>query len=213
MSGGMYGKDAVSYRLCKLNSPTIAFLEQYIAPEDSFIDMVPSEFEIRNEYVKHSFPILSHEFILSVSEMVKGLKITQITELSCGIGWLTYWLRKYNIPIKECVDNMTWKKYHKYYLKHVKKYDSVKYVKSNGTIELFILSWPYMDKVAENIWKAMSKGQYLLFIGEDEGGCTATDDFFQLINEYEVNDIWKLNKNFKSFWGIHDTPTLFRKEE
>ncbi len=68
-----------------------------------------------------------------------------------------------------------------------------------------------MDGVAARIWNAMKENQYLFYIGESYGGCTANDKFFELINEYETEDKWKLKVNFRSFWGIHDQPYLYKR--
>ena len=167
-------------------------------------------FKVRNEYVKNNFSILCHEFFISFDHMISDLNLKNISELHSGIGWFTLWLKKYNIPISNCIDNMTWKYFKNRYLKHVEKKDSIEFVKNNSNIEMFILSWPYMDNTAYNVWKAMKKGQYLFYIGEDCGGCTANDNFFKAVEKKEVEDIWSLNKNFISFWGIYDRPFLYR---
>lgn len=198
----------------KEHLPALSLLKQQILTDndDLSIDHMTKTSIIREKYIKYSFSILSHDFILSIREMTYKLKINKIAELSCRIGWLTFWLRKYEVPIVESVDNKSWKGYEKRYLKHVRNYDSIEFIKQHNSIELFILSWPYMDEVAENIWKAMRKGQFLLFIGEGSGGCTATEEFFQLTNNCRLDDKWELDKNFISFWGIHDRPVLFQKE-
>lgn len=193
--------------------PSIEYIKKYIVldnqPYDIFNKAIKN-FEIRDNYLKYSYTILNHEFLKSIKKFVNDLKIKKIVELNCGAGWLTFWSRKYNINIFECIDNKSWNDKIDY-LSIVKKYDSVKYVKENKDIDLFILSWPYMDNIAEKIWNKMNKGQYLLYIGEDYKGCTANDNFFNLVFNFKIKDKWELGKNHISFWGIHDRPMIFKK--
>lgn len=201
------------------NLPSVSFLKTHIQTDDwnavSYIDgfeKIDSTFRLRAEYVKYNFSILSHEFIVAIGNMIKSLRIDTISELSCGTGWFTYWLKRYKIPIIDCVDNMSWKPHSEKYLKLVKKYDSVKYTKENLETQLFILSWNYMDETAYRIWEAMKPGQYLLHIGEGYGGCTSSDKFFNSVKRCAVEDKWKLEKYFISFYGIHDFPALYLKK-
>ena len=46
--------------------------------------------EIRHEYTRYSFPILTDEFIVSLGALFKSLNINKIVELNSGTGFLTY---------------------------------------------------------------------------------------------------------------------------
>lgn len=168
------------------------------------------EWNIRSKYVQHSFPLLSDELLATIkAKIVDDLKLTKVIELSCGPGWLTVWLRKYGVNVLKCVDNFSWKSFvnEKTYLDIVEMQDSVFTVKANPDTDLFVLSWPYMDPLAANVWKAMQPNQYLLYIGEDQSGCTADDDFFDLIEGCEVETCFPLMQ----FDGLHDEARLFLK--
>lgn len=199
--------------------PTIKELKEVIVSDDwnnvkIILDSVSSSyinrFSVRDNYIIHSFLILNHEFLLSIKKMVSDLNIKKISELSCGIGWFSYWLNKYNISIIDSVDNYSWK-FKTKINNWVTKQDSKEYVKNNQDLDMFILSWPYMDNVADNIWKSMKQGQYLLYIGEGYGGCTADDKFHELVEYNKIKDSWGLQNNFISFYAIHDYPVLYRK--
>lgn len=203
-----------TFNLQKEKLPTIKEVKQHIRTDNEWGLNLDDKrhlnvYRIRDEYIKKSFPILTHEFISTVKNMIEDLKIINVSELSGGTGWFTYWLKNYGVNILDCIDNKSWK--HREYLKLVKKYDSIKYVKKHPEITMFILSWPYMDTVAERIWKSMKRGQYLLYIGEQASGCTANDKFFELVENKEVIDNWDMQASFISFWGIHDRPILYRK--
>jgi len=195
--------------------PSIEQIKQFIVldREDKFddrFDVINNSFYLRTRYIKHSFSILTHDFLVSLKLMIDDLKINNIVELSAGAGWFTHWMRKYDIPVKDCVDNSSWiDRWHKT-LPIVKNYDSSLYVSQHKEVDMYILSWPYMDDVAYDIWKSMKPGQYLLYIGESHGGCTGSDEFHENIYKHEIK-IPNVDKNFVSFWGVHDRPYLYRK--
>ena len=70
-----------------------------------------------------------------------------------------------------------------------------------------------MSDFATQIWKAMRADQYLLYIGEQPGGCTADDEFFELVEDHEVDTPLTegMGRSFVSFWAMHDFPHLFKK--
>ena len=182
--------------------------------QDYNFDEVMKTINIRSDYIRNSFCILSHEFISEIVNLFKKLKVKSITELGSGCGWLTYWIKKYGFLNINAIDDYSWiDERHWDVLKLVENHDSVEYVRDHNDIELFILSWPYMDDVATNIWNEMKEGQYLLYIGESNGGCTADEKFFELTDEHEIKNGCTLDlmNSFRSFWGIHDLPVLFLK--
>lgn len=196
--------------------PTEARVKEFIVTEwDSWeaIDFgsykYTATYPIRKEYTKHSFPILTHEFILGVGGLIKELGVEEIVELACGKGWFSYWLMKYGMKVSSCIDDGSWGKGRGVYLDIVEKVDAVKFMLGHKEVELFILSWPYMDSLAYDIWMKLQCGQYLFYIGEDEGGCNASDSFFDKVKGSEVQFNGALP--FVSFSGLHDRLMLYRK--
>jgi len=52
------------------------------------------------------------------------------------------------------------------------------------------LCWPYMSAMAWDMTKMMKSGQKLIYIGERYGGCTASDEFFDELEEnFELEQI------------------------
>jgi hypothetical protein len=72
------------------------------------------------------------------------------------------------------------------------------------------LCWP---SYAES-WAAQSlacyEGDLLIYCGEGEGGCTADDEFFHLL-EAEWEEVGDSGRHV-SFWGIHDYLTAYRRK-
>jgi hypothetical protein len=65
-----------------------------------------------------------------------------------------------------------------------------------------MLSWvPYKSEAADHLLKRMRSGQKLVWIGEGEGGCCATDSTFKILDELfdEAGEF-----RVPQFYGIHD---------
>jgi hypothetical protein len=73
-----------------------------------------------------------------------------------------------------------------------------------------LLSWPpYDDPTAAWALRAY-QGDRVIFIGEGEGGCTADDDFFQLLEkDWQVKNIHQPVQ----FYGIHDYVFVFDRRD
>lgn len=159
------------------------------------------------------FPLITEDFILALIRCFRDLEAEPVVELACGFGWLSHWIMKYGFQIKKAIDDFSWERWNfDKRLGFVVKRDAVRYAKRHGEVKLFILSWPYMDRLASRVWKSMKPGQFLLYIGEGDGGCNADEKFFKMVDDKEVPDDWGLGKDFLSFWGIHDRPVLYRKD-
>lgn len=73
------------------------------------------------------------------------------------------------------------------------------------------LCWPsYAEPWAAQALACYS-GDLLIYCGEGEGGCTADDEFFHLLEAEweEVSD----SAAHVSYWGIHDYLTAYRRKE
>ena len=197
--------------------PSINEIKPFVHVSDfDMVSSFPSDsFKIRDKYLENCFIVYTDEFLIALKKFCDAKQFTIVNELCCGTGWFSHWMRKYDIPLITATDNKTWGKYkaNNKFLPIVKKEDAVKFVNKTPETDMYILSWPYMDPLARMIWDAMRPGQYLLYIGEDWGGCTADESFFQAIegSEVEDKDFLEVENNFVQFWGLHDRPVLLRK--
>ena len=77
-----------------------------------------------------------------------------------------------------------------------------------GDYDTMLLVWPnYETQFAQNVACAMRTGQTLIYEGEAEGGCTADQGFFQHLRDSSnpsVSEMAELNKNHRTFPGVHD---------
>ena len=180
---------------------------QYDVSIDSFFD----HWQDRKAYTNNSFIILTHELVSGIVDIMDDLKISSASEIMCGLGWLSHWINIYRPnSINQMVDNLKWGSFQGKYSDKIVDMDASEYVADNPNVDLFIMSWPRMDDGAINVWKNMSKGQYLLYFGESHGGCCATDEFFEETIESKV-DISKIKNNFIKFPLLHDFPVMYEK--
>ena len=77
---------------------------------------------------------------------------------------------------------------------HIEVMDAIDAIKKFGKeVEFIIMSWPpYNEPIAYEVLKTMREvnpNLKLIFIGEDYGGCTADDNFFDNVKEIEDKEI------------------------
>ncbi len=199
--------------------PTNAEVRAHIFTDRSWIEAgeydkkkMHMTMQIRELYLQQTFAVLTNDFLLSFHDLCQNFP--KISEICAGLGWLSHWLEKYQVKIKDCIDDKSWHGFQREsYLANVTEMDSLYYVQNHPEVDLFILSWPYVDNIAARIWQALRPGQHLLYIGELQGGCTANDAFFTLIVGQEMINAKtkKMRQSFLSFDDFHDKPYLFRK--
>lgn len=75
--------------------------------------------------------------------------------------------------------------------------------------DVLLLSWPpYWNDLADSSLQSF-KGNRLVYIGEEWGGCTATDEFFNLLDKD-----WKLSRTVKlnNFSPIQESVFMYRRQ-
>jgi len=170
---------------------------------------VPDLMLFRAQYLRFSFPILSEVNIKVLLDLIyTHIGEPATLEVMAGKGWLSYWLKSWGLNII-ATDNRSWSKHFDYSSLPIPVEDiSAVVAIEKYPVDLVLLSWPYMDSSAYDCLQTMKLGQYLLYIGEDRGGCTANDAFFDYVNSHcEVVD----SVGFESFPGLYDHPMLIRK--
>lgn len=160
---------------------------------------------------KFGFVLLSDKLLDKTSIFLKN---KSVCEIGAGTGWLSHNLQKYGvniIPVDYKSNNNSdfgFKKLHT----EVLIQDGIDYLKNNMH-DVIILSWPdYDTSFASDILKTLKKGQTLIYIGENKGGCTGDDTFFNLVYEKtKLNNkiTYSLQESSLSWTGIHDTWNVF----
>ena len=96
---------------------------------------------------------------------------------------------------------------------HVEVLDAVKAVEKYGNnIDVLIMSWPpYTDVIAAKVLRKMREVNpscIMLYVGEDEGGCTANDEFFSVFEEIEEEGFSEVKRKYQKWSWVHDRPAL-----
>ena len=173
--------------------------------KDRFIAMAMTSLKIADFNDLIGFTILNKEFIQSLSEFFKGKRVL---EICAGSGFLSKYLEDNGIDIIT-TDNHCWElRYETWKIfkesEDLSANDAIE--KYNKNIDYIILSYPPLkEHVAADALKLCIKYNIpMIYIGEDEGGNCANDDFFELkdsVNSWTILE--EVNDNYVNFMGDH----------
>lgn len=135
-------------------------------------------------------------------------------EVMSGAGWLAKALREKNIDII-ATDDYSWGKRKGWpVVSEVIEMNAMSAILNYAhQCDILIISWPYMNDDAYHAIKAAhdtNPTMLVVYIGEGDGGCTASDRFFEHFEEIEQQEFNEIKDQFKSWWGIHDTISVGR---
>lgn len=106
-----------------------------------------------------------------------------------------------------------WKDIH--YMKDVVKEDALTTIRKHiKKCDFLLISWPPMDEgcyVFYQMMKELNPNCKMIYIGEDEGGCCASDSFFNnaKYNHSYDNILSLINEKHLQFSGYHDNIMIF----
>ena len=164
------------------------------------------------------FCLFTAECITSLAELCKSKKVL---EAGSGSGWLADQLAQQGIEITAT----DWTDYrqprdtkHGYPMRSVFRLDhhGDAVTLLPGSFDMVLLVWPNLNTpFGEQVAHAMRSGQVMILEGEDKGGNTATDEFFDVLcTDFERLDAetLKLNEHHRTFPGLHDRWQVLRKK-
>lgn len=159
--------------------------------------------------------IQKFSFAIPTIDAIRGItKYSPIIEIGAGTGYWAFLIEQYGGKIVAFDNNQRNKDWinaekHEYFTKNWfdVKYGTEKEIDNYPGHTLFLCWIEYCAEYGLNCLKRY-KGKYFIHIGESEGGCCATDGFF----EY-------LNKNFKEidhlsiprWYGLHDYLNVYKR--
>jgi hypothetical protein len=190
-------------------------------------DRLMNSFVLRKVYTTTiGFALLSQEFANELHNILFQYGIRTFVELEAGNGSLTILLNNIifdgkGYTLKPCGGGKHWgfnpdNKFCQQALKNnMLEFKDIRNVKIDNNIDLIVASWiPYQEgeEVIE-FFKNNSKNipEYFLLIGEDEGGCTAGDEFFEwLCDNFDRAYTFK---QYMSFNAIYDECILYKRKK
>lgn len=161
-------------------------------------------FKIRESFISHfGYALPNAEFIDEVAQMGK------ILEVGAGTGYLSQLIYQKGVEVIATDPGET------LYLFESKRWFEVLEMDANKAIEknpdhTVLMAWPCLNENwANEALLRMKNRQKIIFIGEEEGGCTANSSFFQTL-EYEFEKIRALP--WKSFPMMNDKASVYIKK-
>ena len=183
----------------------------------------PDEFDVlyqqRKRYNREfGFCLFTAECISSLVALCKGKKVL---EAGSGSGWLADQLAQQGIAITAA----DWADYRQardkkrgYPMRSVFRLDHHGNAVAllPGSFDMVLLVWPNLDTpFGEQVAHAMRSGQVMILEGEEKGGNTATEEFFDVLSaDFERLDAetQALNEHHRTFPGLHDRWQVLRKK-
>ena len=166
----------------------------------------------RNIYIKkYGFPLFAENWVKPLAQWIGD---RPCLEIMAGTGFFSYALKQYGCNIK-ATDNYSWSNRFDNISKfiEVENLDCIDAIRKYGKdVKFIICSWPYMDDNAYKCLMAMREVNpkcRMIYIGEDMGGCTANDKFFEAVKVCEVKSFYEAVKNYRRWDGIYDFIALF----
>lgn len=121
-----------------------------------------------------------------IDELANWIGDRSCLEIMAGSGWLAKALSESGVDIV-ATDDLSWDFHKKVDLVFpVEKLNATASIKRYSDADVLIVSWPpYRGNAIDYACRAWGKGIPIVYIGEGEGGCTATDYFFRHFVEYD----------------------------
>jgi hypothetical protein len=190
---------------------------EFIRLKESFVS--------RRKYTREiSFALFCQEFAMELQMKMEELNIKNFIELKAGNGTLTLLLNNLGLTgigytlspdggdahWGLSIDNKYFKEMTK---KGLLKTQDITEAKISDNTDMIVASWiPYhggqktiafFENNSENL------PEYFLLIGEDEGGCTSSDEFFEwLYTNFEIEYDFE---HFERFEAIYDSCILYKR--
>lgn len=177
-----------------------------IPVDDSNWRVSLSRIILREEWIeKGMFAFVSHRWVKPFADWI-GKR--QVLEVMAGAGWLARALREYKIDVI-ATDDYSWHKKRDWKMQtdveEIQAADAI--TKYGKKADILIISWPHMDSAAYEAIKLMievNPETLVVYIGEDEGGCTADTLFFEHFSEIWDEQFKKAAELFQRWPGMHD---------
>ena len=177
-------------------------------------EQVEGQFALRRQFRRdYGYVVASAEVMTVLAELLQNLGT--ILDAGCGSGYLAKKLTELGIPtfaVDYCDFRETRPDGHGYPINAVYQLDALGDAASFITAKFgaVIMTWPpYDNPFALQVAQAMLPGQLLVYEGEEAGGCTANEAFFEFMSDSSLWEPWpgesaRLNAVHVTLDTLHD---------
>lgn len=172
------------------------------------------EIALRDRHIKEiGFPILTREVISCLTRALLGKRVVDV---GCGSGFLASQLQSFGCNVvavdtfETCYTNADFSKVK---FCEILQTDATELDYAN--FDVVIMTWPdHTTQVSDSVANNMKIGQYLIYQGEGDYGCTGSAAFHQMLHDNFKKYSYlerRLNMNHVQFASMHDDWTVYRK--
>ena len=184
-------------------------LDSLLQDENRYLDRGEEE---RDIFIKSAgFALITKNFVKALSEWIGD---RSVLEIMAGTGYISKSLKNEGVNVVAVTDIKESSWGFKREWTEVEKLSANDAIMKYNNVDIIICSWAYMDN---NMYEALltmreyNPNAIILYIGENQGGCTANDNFFENLISIE-DDAFEENviPLYRRWGGIHDEPRLVK---
>ena len=175
----------------------------YLYIPDVYLRNQNKSHQRRNFALRKSWAIPDKTAIKEIINFYHFHKINYILEIGAGLGLWAGLLTIGGINIKATdIDPFVYLDEY-----NPETYTNVEHISATGAVvkyqdaECLSICWPEYDKSYATDSIKLFAGKYIIYIGEEQGGCNADDEFFDILRKewIHIKSVY-----MKQWWGIHD---------
>lgn len=191
--------------------PSLWSLERLFGGGTNLDVLVPAAMGREVYRAEYGFVVLCQELLDTLAGQLRGLRVL---DAGAGGGYLSSELALRGIdvsavdvgPMPEQGQFKVWRR--------DQNVDALTLLP--GSFDAVMLCWPSLGKpFAERVARAMRSGQVLVYQGENQGGCTAADGFFELVDSEAFDALMPesqaLREHNLRHTGLRDSWRVYRK--
>ncbi|MDY0315456.1 MAG: hypothetical protein RBR32_10305 [Bacteroidales bacterium] len=169
------------------------------------------EIKYKIQRVNCMYALIDLKWTKGLADWIKNRKCL---EIQAGVGWLAKALKHHGIDII-ATDNYSWESIKQrssskiFPVFNMERTDAIDHYENWA--DILIISWPHFhDSEIVSICKKWSK--LVIYIGEGNGGCCASEEFFDYFEELEDSPIIK-NPSWEGVYDNVRIGTFINKKE
>jgi SAM-dependent methyltransferase len=186
------------------------------------VEQAEGQFALRRQFRRdYGYVVASAEVMTVLAELLKNLGT--VLDAGCGSGYLAKKLTELGIPtfaVDYCDFRATRPDGHGYPINVVYQLDALGDAASFITCKFgaVLMTWPpYNNPFALQVARAILPGQLLVYEGEDAGGCTADEAFFEYLRDLSLweplpGESAQLNAVHVTLETLHDHWSVWKRK-